>query len=104
MINLLSIGISSYNFKNHVASDVPTNGYFIESNNLNSQGYLDQISGWTRDNRMELNRKLCIAMLFNFTTNYQVGSKAKIDNDVIDISKETKLLGVMVNDRMNWDS
>ena len=26
IINLLSIGLSSYNFKSHVASDIPSNG------------------------------------------------------------------------------
>jgi hypothetical protein len=29
MLNILSIGIASYNFKMHVASDIPTNGYYI---------------------------------------------------------------------------
>ena len=104
VINLLSIGISSYNFKNHVASDVPTNGYFIERINLKTQSYLNQISGWTRDNKMELNRKKSNAMVFNFTKNYQFSSRAKIDNDVIDIVTETKLLGVIVNDKLSWDS
>ena len=29
IINLISIGIASYQFKMHVASDIPTNGYII---------------------------------------------------------------------------
>ena len=36
IINLLSIGISSYNFTQHVASDIPENGYFISPGNLSS--------------------------------------------------------------------
>ena len=34
IINLLSIGISSYNFKQHVASDIPENGYYVLNDNL----------------------------------------------------------------------
>ena len=42
-INLLSIGLASYNFKQHVASDIPTHGQFIDNSLLMSQKYLDRI-------------------------------------------------------------
>ena len=57
LINILSIGISSHNFKLHVASDIPTNGYLIKNSNLKTQEYLDQIEIWTSRNRMKLNEK-----------------------------------------------
>ena len=104
MINVLSIGIASYNFKSHVASDIPTNGYFIPSSNLKTQIYLNKISDWTTDNKMELNKKKSKAMIFNYTNNYQFSSRADIGGEIIEIISETKLLGVMVNDLLDWDS
>ena len=42
-VNILSIGIASYNFKLHVASDIPTDGYYLPNNNFKTQEYLDKI-------------------------------------------------------------
>ena len=104
MINLLSIGISSYNFKQHVASDIPENGYYVPNDNLKTQDYLNKICQWTTENRMELNTKKSHAMLFNFTKDYQFASRTEMNSHVLDIVKETKLLGVMVNDVLSWDA
>ena len=57
IINLLSIGLSSYNFKLHVASDIPANGYYIEPSNMLTQQYLDKISNWTEENKMKLKKE-----------------------------------------------
>ena len=43
-------------------------------------------------------------MIFNFTKNFQFSSRLKIEADVVEIIRETKLLGVIVNDRLDWDS
>jgi hypothetical protein len=103
IINLMSIGIASYQFKMHVASDIPTNGYFIPNKNLKTQEYLNSICNWTTTNKMELNRKKSKAMIFNFTRDYQFTSRTTMD-DYVDIIIETKLLGVMVADDLSWDS
>ena len=42
-VNILSIGIASYNFKLHVASDIPTDGYYLTNDNFKTQEYLDKI-------------------------------------------------------------
>ena len=47
IINLLTIAISSYNFKNEVPSDILQNNLFIHPNNLKSQEYLRNIILWT---------------------------------------------------------
>ena len=104
LINLLSIGLSSYNFHRHVASDIPTNGYLIPNENLKTQEYLNKINGWTLDNKMVLNKKKCQGMIFNFTKEYQFTSRTKIEDETVEIIKETKLLGVIVNDQLSWDS
>ena len=55
MHNLVMTGISSYNFKNHVASDIGVHGQYLPTENAQSQHYLDNISKWTEDRQMVLN-------------------------------------------------
>ena len=52
LINLLSIGLASYNFKSHVPSNVPTNGFVIPNENLNTQQQITQISEWTNSKKI----------------------------------------------------
>ena len=37
IINLLSIGMASYNFNAHVPSNIPENGYVIPNTNMKTQ-------------------------------------------------------------------
>ena len=103
VVNLLSIGIASNNFRMHVASDIPTNGYIIPNENLKTQQYLSKINEWTTDNKMKMNREKSKVMIFNFTKDYQCTSRTQIENVPLEVIKETKLLGVMINDQLNWD-
>ena len=48
-INLLLVGMSSYNVKNHVPSDVNSNNLFFRPENLKSQEYLKNIQRWTEN-------------------------------------------------------
>jgi hypothetical protein len=41
-VNLVTIGISFYNIKNQVLSDIIENNQFILPSNLKSQDYLDE--------------------------------------------------------------
>ena len=104
IINLLSIGMSSYSFTHHVASDIPENGYFISPGNLETQQHVQKISDWTTENQMQLNSKKTKAMIFNFTRNFQFSTRLELENDVTEILRETKLLGVIINDHFTWDS
>ena len=104
IVNLMSIGIASYNFKMHVATDIPTNGYIIPSGNLKTQDYLDKICKWTSNNKMELNRTKSKAMIFNFTRDHQFTSRTTMENMNIEVIKQSKLLGVIICDNLSWDS
>ena len=104
MINILSIGITSYNFKIHVPSDILVGGYYIPNENTQNQDYLNKISKWTSENKMELNQKKSQAMIFNFTKQFQFTSRTKMNGHTIDVISETKLLGVMINNKLTWDS
>ena len=55
IVNLISIRLASHNFKLHVASNIPTHNQFIPGEQLKSQQYLEKISQWTEDTKMELN-------------------------------------------------
>ena len=52
IINLLTVGISSFNLKGQVPNDIPTHNQYINPLNLKSQGYLNEINQWTVQNKM----------------------------------------------------
>ena len=70
IINLLNIGISSYNFKQNIASDIPTHGQFIDQTNLLSQTYLNKINEWTFKQKMLISEKKTKSMIINFSRNH----------------------------------
>ena len=43
-VKLLYIGLSSYNYKSNVASDLIENGYFLPPENISTQTNLNRIS------------------------------------------------------------
>ena len=51
IINLLTIGISCFNVKNQVPSDILENNQFIPSENLKSQLFLKEIGLWTKNQK-----------------------------------------------------
>ena len=54
LINLILTGLTSYNFKQHIASDIGVDQLFLPSENINSQSYIDKISEWTERKQMKL--------------------------------------------------
>ena len=57
IINLLTIGLSSFNPKYQVPSDVPSHGQYINNNQLKSQQYLDNLNRWADDHLMTISQK-----------------------------------------------
>ena len=53
-VNLLCIGLSSFNFKRNIASDIIQNGYYLHQENL-TQTNMNNIFEWTKPNQMLLN-------------------------------------------------
>ena len=103
IINLIVQGITSYNFKSHVASDVGIHNQFLPSQNSTSQLSLDRINKWTEDHLMKLNSEKSQYMIFNYTENYQFNMRLNIDGQNLEQVSEKKLLGVLINDRLTWD-
>ena len=51
IINLVNIGLCSYNFKNHVASDIPIHGQYIQNDLLCTQQNINDINEWTTNKK-----------------------------------------------------
>ena len=97
LINLLTIGLSSYNFKNHVASDVAVDQKFLSAENIQSQHYMNMICEWTDRKKMKLNHSKSKVMIFNFTKNYQFSTRIQMNNELLEIVEETTILGLVIS-------
>ena len=80
IINLLTVGLSSYNFKNHVASDIGIDDHFLSPENSKSQDFLNKIQHWTNEKKMCLNKSKTKVMIFNYliTTSLAPGYTLKM--------------------------
>ena len=56
VLYLVMSEISTYNFRQHVASDIGTHGQYLPIENVKSQTYLDKIREWTEEKQMALNK------------------------------------------------
>ena len=65
-MNLLTVGISSFNTKFQVLNDVGDHIQYISPDNLKSQEYINQINAWTLKHKMKINDTKTKCMLLNF--------------------------------------
>ena len=103
IVNLLTAGISCLNLKQHVPGDLPIHNQFIDPENLESQKHLNKISDWTKNQKMKINEKKTKFMIFNFTKNYQFGTRLSINNKPIEMIEHTRLLGTIIQNNLCWD-
>ena len=103
IVNLLTIGISSFNCKQQVPSDILDNNQYIPPENLTSQDNLDTINEWTIKQKMQINRKKSKIMLFNYTKNYQFSTRLKIQDELLEIVPQAKLLGTIISNDLKWN-
>ena len=102
VINLITIGLAGYNFKQHVASDIGIGQLFIPSENLKSQSHMNEISSWTELNKIKLNKSKSKCMIFNRTRNYQFSTRLTLDSTLLETIHETRLLGTIVSSDLTW--
>ena len=103
IINLLNIGLSSYNFKSHVASDIPSEALYVDSSNLKTQDYLHEMDRWSKDHQMIISKKKTKAIMFNYTHNYQIGTRITLEGENIEFVDKIKLLGTWVSNKLTWN-
>ena len=92
-LNLILLGLTSYNFRNHVEST---------NENIKSQNFLQQIQDWTASNKSKLNVEKSKVMIFNFTENFQFTTRLFLENSLLEVIDETKLLGTVISSDLKW--
>ena len=102
-VNLITVGLSSYNFHHHVASDTPVHGQFVSPDNLLTQKYITTLDTWSELHKMKLNEKTKI-LLFNFTKKHQFATCLKLRATDIEQVREASILGTIVSDTLSWDA
>jgi hypothetical protein len=103
IVNLLTVGITSFNIKQQVPTDIPTHNQFIPPENLASQDWLNEINLWTENQKMIINGKKTKTMIFNFTDNHKFTTRLKLKEENVEVINSTKLLGTMIQDDLKWD-
>ena len=104
IINLLTFILNSYDVMAHVPSDINVNHSYLPGESLSSQQSLDLISKWTEENQMKLNSEKTNYMIFNATKKYQFSTRLMVSGKPIQQVSQKKLLGVVINDDLNWDA
>ena len=102
-VNLLLIGLASFNCHVSVPSDIPAHNQFIPAEHLKSQEYINEIKHWTEKQKMILNQKKTKVMIFNFTDNYKFTTRLTMNQENIEVVNKAKLLGVIISDDLKWD-
>ena len=103
IVNLLTIGLSSFNIRGQVPSDIPQHNQFIPPQNLQSQKWLDEINEWTLNQKMLINEKKTKTIIFNYTDNYQFTTRLSINDNNIEVIDSTRLLGTIISRDLRWD-
>ena len=103
IVKLITIGLSSFNVRGQVPTDIPDHNQYIPPQNLKSQEWLNIINEWTVNQKMLVNEKKTKAMIFNFTKNYQFTTRLSINNKGIEVIDSTRLLGTIIQNDLKWD-
>ena len=103
IVNLLTVGITSFNLKQQVPTDIPLHNQFIPAENLQSQEWLYQINDWTENQQMLINEKKTKTIIFNYTDNYQFTTRLKIKNHPVEVIDNARLLGTIISNNLTWD-
>ena len=74
----------------------------MDSAELKSQGYLEKINLWTKNQQMEISEKKTKAMVVNFTQNYQFHTRLTLKKSNIQIENKMKILGTVITDQLSW--
>ena len=103
VINLVNIGMATFNVKTHVPSNIPSHNQFIPQEHLKTQKYLEEIKNWATDNQMKLNSKKTKNMIINFSTNKQFITNIELDGEVLETVNEHKILGTILTSNLSWE-
>ena len=103
IVNLLTVGITSFNLKQQIPVDIPIHNQYIPPENLKSQEWLQEINDWTIKQKMLINEKKSKTMIFNYTSKYQFTTRLSINDKVLEVINHARLLGTIISDDLSWD-
>ena len=103
IVNLMSIGISSFNTKQQVPNDIPAHGQFVLNTNLKCQKYLNNINTWAVDHKMIISKKKTKLLIINPSKQYQFTTRLALEGENIEVVDSMKILGTIINSKMTWD-
>ena len=85
--------LKSYNFHDHVASDIGTDQLYLPATSYQTQENLDTISEWTNTNIMKLNEAKSHYMIFT-RTKQEFATRLFLNENNLDQISVSKLLGI----------
>ena len=103
IIQLLTVGLATYNIKQHVPSNIPVHNQILKPEHLKSQQHLNVINEWTKNQKMKLNLKKTKNMIFNFSKRFQFCTNISLEDEIIETEQETKLLGTFITSDLKWN-
>ena len=93
--------MTEYNFYEHVASDIGVEQSYLPLENSISQQNLTQISDWTSNNLMKLNRDKTNYLVFT-RSRQDFATRLHLDGQLLARKKTTKILGIWLQEDGGW--
>ena len=103
-ISLVDVGLASFNLRAQIPSNIPSHNQLIRSEHLKTSKYVNDINEWTERNLMKLNEKKTKQLVVNFNKDKQFTTEVKLKGEPLEIVDEVKLLGVVIDKDLKWDS
>ena len=75
---------------------------YLPPENIKSGNYMQTLEEWTETNKMKLNQEKSKVMIFNLTNNFQFSTRIHLENSLLEIIEETKLLGCIITCDLYW--
>jgi hypothetical protein len=99
---LLAGLLTEYNFRQHVASDVGIDEYYVPPTSLKTQDNVNKIADWTTENKMKLNEEKSNYMVFS-RSNTEFATRITMNGNTLDRVEEVKLVGVWITTYLDWE-
>ena len=93
--------LHEYDFKQHVASDIGIDQFFLPPEECQTQINLNSIAKWTDDNLMKINELKSYYLIFT-RSQKDFATRLTINNKFLERLNATKILGVWISEDGSW--
>ena len=98
---LFSSLLQEFDYLSNVPSDIGMDEAWVPNTSLQTQSHLNNISKWTKENKMKLNEKKTSYMVFSWSTQ-EIATRFQLNNKTLERVEEQKLLGVWISTFLDW--